>query len=105
MGGTLGPTRALRVSGGEPQPRSPPPGPGPESEKAPAPAAPDDANLAIPEARIGRYQLLRHVASGGMGSVYAAYDPELDRRVALKLLRKSRGSRSDLEVRLQREAK
>src|SRR5262245_32888186 len=101
MGGTLGPTRPLRVSGGEPQP----PPPGPEPEQAPVPAAPGDAGLAVTEARIGRYQLLRHVASGGMGSVYAAYDPELDRRVALKLLRRSRGSRADLEVRLQREAK
>ncbi|HEU0030364.1 MAG TPA: serine/threonine-protein kinase [Kofleriaceae bacterium] len=34
-----------------------------------------------------RYVIQRQVGAGGMGIVYAAYDPELDRRVAIKILR------------------
>lgn len=35
---------------------------------------------------IGRYLVLDAVGSGGMGVVYAVYDSELDRRVAMKML-------------------
>jgi tetratricopeptide (TPR) repeat protein len=40
---------------------------------------------------VDRYVVLDRIGAGGMGVVYAAYDPKLDRRVALKLLRSKKG--------------
>jgi tetratricopeptide (TPR) repeat protein/predicted Ser/Thr protein kinase len=51
---------------------------------------------------IGRYVVLSKLGAGGMGIVLAAYDPELDRKIALKLL-KTQGQ-SSARTRLQREA-
>jgi tetratricopeptide (TPR) repeat protein/predicted Ser/Thr protein kinase len=55
-------------------------------------------------ASVGRYTILALVGRGGMGEVYAAYDPELDRKIALKLLR-ARSSDRRSRTRLLREAK
>ena len=37
--------------------------------------------------RVDRYVILERLGSGGMGEIYAAYDPQLDRKIALKLMR------------------
>src|SRR5207237_4288144 len=50
------------------------------------------------------YVVLERVGAGGMGVVYAAFDPELDRKVALKLLRKTGADATVARVRLLREA-
>src|SRR6478609_4606320 len=58
-------------------------------------------------ASIGRYVVLAMVGRGGMGEVYAAYDPEMDRKVAVKLLRVKPGngvSLSEGRTRTLREA-
>jgi eukaryotic-like serine/threonine-protein kinase len=56
---------------------------------------------------IGRYVILSLLGSGGMGVVYAAYDPVLDRKIALKLLHDGEdgsGATTDGRARMQREA-
>src|SRR5262249_47387870 len=58
-----------------------------------------------PGARWGRYQVLGAVGRGGMGEVYAAYDPDLDRRIALKVVDERGTDTVDRRARLLREAR
>ncbi len=56
---------------------------------------------------LGRYVVLDRVGKGGMGVVYRAYDPELERSVAIKLMRVGKASedrREQARSRLLREA-
>ncbi len=56
---------------------------------------------------VGRYQLEEEIGQGGMGVVYRAHDPELDRTIAIKLVRARPlgGDHDKLSARLLREAK
>ena len=56
-------------------------------------------------ATLGRYRIGKLLGAGGMGSVYEAYDPELERVVAVKVLREDREATISRERRLVREAK
>lgn len=40
-----------------------------------------------PGSKVGRYTVIERVGSGAMGVVFSAWDPKLDRRVALKVVR------------------
>ncbi len=53
--------------------------------------------------KIGRFTVLKRLGAGGMGVVYAAYDDQLDRKVAIKLLRRM-GPGDAHAQRLMREA-
>jgi tetratricopeptide (TPR) repeat protein len=55
---------------------------------------------------VGRYIVVDYLGGGGMGVVYAAYDPELNRKIAIKLLNSDRSgaASSDQRTRLLREA-
>lgn len=76
-----------------------------------APAAEGGRGSAVgvpgPE-RLGRYELLSVLGAGGMGIVYEAHDPEIDRRVAIKLVRRLGRlgpEPAELQRRLEHEAR
>src|SRR6202021_903906 len=61
-----------------------------------------------PGTSIDRYVILQPLGRGGTAAVYAAYDPELDRRVALKFLLPAATEGTDsnaLQARLLLEAR
>ena len=54
----------------------------------PNPESPVPVQLLARGTNLGRYIILDCIGSGGTAVVYGAYDPELERKVAIKLLRK-----------------
>jgi tetratricopeptide (TPR) repeat protein/predicted Ser/Thr protein kinase len=63
---------------------------------------PNRPSVLAPRTRIGRYVISHEIGAGGMGVVYAAHDPELDRAVAVKVM--LGGSDLRFQERLRREA-
>jgi hypothetical protein len=58
-----------------------------------------------PGARLGPYDVLSLLGSGGMGEVYRARDTQLDRDVAIKILPEAFASDPDRLARFEREAR
>ena len=54
--------------------------------------------------KIGKYRILERIGRGGMGSVYKAHDPILDRLVALKVVSAETDHTDELRARFFREA-
>ncbi len=77
-----------------------------DEELAHTATAPGSPKTAAPElgATLGRYRLVRMLGEGGMGVVHAAFDPDLERHVALKVLRTTDVG-GDARQRLLREAR
>ncbi len=78
-------------------------GPGAVDETLTAPTVEGELPTAVLAKRVGRYALLEQIGAGGMGVVFAAYDPDLDRKIAVKFLRPEVGGAEGTE-RLLREA-
>ncbi len=55
--------------------------------------------------RVGRHVVIDRIGKGGMGVVLSAYDPQLDRKVAIKLLHATSASTADLVREAQALAK
>src|SRR4051794_14531015 len=63
------------------------------------------SSTSLPGARIGKYQLVALIATGGMGRVYKAKDEQLGRIVALKILAPELARNPILVERFRREAR
>jgi serine/threonine protein kinase len=63
------------------------------------------SEVLTPGTRVGRYEVVAHLASGGMGEVYKARDIQLDRVVALKVLPPRLSENTSSVERFRREAR
>jgi serine/threonine-protein kinase len=61
--------------------------------------------LSTAPTNLGPYQVIRSLGVGGMGEVWLAYDPQLDRQVAIKRIRSDAGLDEERRARFQREAR
>jgi WD40 repeat protein len=59
----------------------------------------------LPPKQVGRFQIERELGRGGFGIVYLAFDPQLNRHVALKVPRADVVDSADLRQRFQQEAR
>jgi serine/threonine protein kinase len=58
-----------------------------------------------PGAQLGAYRIVSAIGAGGMGEVYRAHDPRLDRDVAIKVLAPALAGNAEWLARFEREAR
>jgi hypothetical protein len=64
-----------------------------------------DPNELAPGSRLGRYKVMRLIGRGGMGCVYLAWDCQLRRKVALKVLSAEAAADREARARFLREGR
>jgi tetratricopeptide (TPR) repeat protein len=83
---------------------APPTAPAPKPDFGPDFGPDVAADSAAPLERIGRYVVFARLGRGAMGEVYGAFDPQLGRRLAVKLLLEGVAESEEMRARLVREA-
>lgn len=68
-------------------------------------ACPECRNQMVVPAKLGKYELYRFLGEGAMGRVYLAADPDLERDVAIKILREDLNATPKMWSLLEKEAK
>ena len=63
------------------------------------------AQLELVGTKIGRYDILEHIGEGGMAHVYRAFDPEINRTVAAKILKEEHREDEERKSRFIKEGK
>ena len=63
-----------------------------------------DSNLQ-PGQMLGAYRIINQVGQGGMATVYKAYQPSMDRNVAIKVLPRQLAESQEFVTRFQQEAR
>src|SRR5262245_13143486 len=84
---------------------SPTPAPAPASDATRATARPPGPPEPAKPVRMGRYEIVKHIATGGMGRVLKARDPEENRDVALKVLDRETAAKPAMLERFRREGR
>ncbi|GAB4513838.1 MAG: hypothetical protein OHK0046_15060 [Anaerolineae bacterium] len=56
-------------------------------------------------AEVGQYRLTEHIANGGMATIFKAYQPRLDRHVAIKVMHEMFTADETFQARFEREAR
>lgn len=77
----------------------------PRKSVIPAAVPPNMVSPGGVQQKLGRFEIRRELGHGGFGTVYLAYDPQLERDVALKVPHARVYADPDLQVRFDREAR